>query len=127
MLAIGALLVSFLGVIMKKTQPVTRLRAVTDALFTNALFGVEATKLVVEELCSKFISTEQREIFKLWKIIRAIDLCMAGSLNYNGVETRDTLFCGGAWAISAWKYTIPLSNTMSSICSALDLARLPIH
>jgi hypothetical protein len=43
-LAIGALLVSFLGVLMRKTQPVTRLRVVTDALFTNALFGVEATK-----------------------------------------------------------------------------------
>ncbi len=37
LLAIGAMLVSFLGVIMKRSHNVTRLRAVCDALFKNVL------------------------------------------------------------------------------------------
>ena len=91
LLAIGALIVAYVGVIMRKTQAVTRLRAVADAVFTNAIFGAEATKIVFEEICSKFISTSQKRTFLPWKILRAIDLCMAGSLNYNGVETLRTV------------------------------------
>jgi hypothetical protein len=86
-LAIGALLVSYLAVIMRKTQPVTRLRAVCDALFSNLIFGVEATRTVLGQIYTKHIFVEQRRVFLPWKILRAIDLSIAGSLNYNGVET----------------------------------------
>jgi hypothetical protein len=61
--AMGALIVAYLGVIMRKTQSVTRLRAVANAVFTNALFGIEAMKIVFEEICSKFISTEHKHTF----------------------------------------------------------------
>jgi len=54
-LAIGALLVSYLGIIMRKTHPVTRLRVVCEALFSNFIFGVEATSTVLEEVCKKHI------------------------------------------------------------------------
>ncbi len=86
-LAIGALLVSYLAIIMRKTQPVTRLRAICDALFSNVIFGVEATRTVLEEIYNKHFFTEQRRVFLPWKILRAIDMSIAGSLNYNGVET----------------------------------------
>jgi len=86
LLAIGAMLVSFLGVIMKRSHNVTRLRAVCDALFKNVIFGAEATGIVLEEIYQKYIFSEKKRVFLPWKILRAIDLCMAGSLNYSGVE-----------------------------------------
>jgi septal ring factor EnvC (AmiA/AmiB activator) len=86
LLAIGAILVSFLGIIMKRSHNITRLRAVCDAIFNNLIFGAEATAIVLEEIYHKYIFSEQRRVFLLWKILRVIDLCMAGSLNYSGVE-----------------------------------------
>ena len=62
-LAIGALLVSYLGIIMRKTHPVTRLRVVCEALFSNFIFGVEATSTVLEEVCKKHICMEHRRVF----------------------------------------------------------------
>jgi hypothetical protein len=86
-LAIGALLVSYLGIIMRKTHPVTRLRVVCDVLFKNAIFGVESTRAVLDEIYKKYIYMDQRRVFLPWKILRAIDMSIAGSLNYNGLET----------------------------------------
>jgi hypothetical protein len=51
--AIGLVIVSALTVIMKHTQPITRLRTVCDCIFGAALFGVEATKVVLSELYKK--------------------------------------------------------------------------
>jgi hypothetical protein len=86
-LAIGALLVSYLTVIMRKTQVVTRLHAICDALFNKVIFGVEATATVLGEIYTKHINEQHMLTFLPWKILRAIDLSIAGSLNYNGVET----------------------------------------
>jgi hypothetical protein len=85
--AIGVTIVSFLAVIMRKTQQITRLRAVCESLFDKAIFGVTATKLVLREVHRKFIYPEQKQIFAPWKILRAIDVSAVGGLNYNGVET----------------------------------------
>lgn len=112
-LAIGALLVSYLAVIMRKTQPVTRLRAVCDALFSNLIFGVEATRMVLGEIYTKHIFVEQRRVFLPWKILRAIDLSIAGSLTIQW--GRDTSLCGGAWSLPTRHFTLPLTDPTSSI------------
>jgi hypothetical protein len=86
MLALETLLLSFLGVIMRKTHPITRLRAICDLLFEKCIFGVVATKIVLDEIYKKHVAVRHRNIFSPWKILRAIDLSIGGCLNYNGVE-----------------------------------------
>jgi hypothetical protein len=80
-LAIGVLIVSYLGIIMKKTHSLIQLQVVIEAIFTNEIFCLEATKMALYEVYTKFILSEQRLIFLPWRILRAINLCMAGSLN----------------------------------------------
>jgi hypothetical protein len=53
LIAISTLLVSFLGVIMKNTHPITRLHAVCEVLFDRCLFGIEATQAVLHDLYKK--------------------------------------------------------------------------
>ncbi len=53
-LAVGAAILALLSVLMKRTQPITRLRTVCDALFSNSIFGIEGTKIVLRELYMKY-------------------------------------------------------------------------
>jgi hypothetical protein len=85
-IAISALLTSFLAIIMRNTHPITRLHTVTDVLFNKMIFGAEITGTVLQEIYEKYIIPKQHRIFLPWKILRAIDLTIAGGLNYNGVE-----------------------------------------
>lgn len=85
--AIGMVLVSALSVIMKNTQPLTRLRTVCDCIFGTALFGIEATRVALSEVYKKYIYDNQHSTFSSWRVLRAIDLSPVGGLNYNGIET----------------------------------------
>jgi hypothetical protein len=62
-LAIETLLVSYLAIIMRKTQPVTWLHVICEVLFSNVIFGVEATKTVLEEIYKKYIFMDQQRFF----------------------------------------------------------------
>jgi hypothetical protein len=85
--AIGAALLSMLAVLMRHTQPVTRLRTVVEAVFGQKIFGAELTTTVLCEMYKKFSFNEQRSVFAPWKVLRAIDLSSVGGLKYNGLET----------------------------------------
>ncbi len=45
MAAIGAGILAVLSILLSRTQPTTMLRAVCEALFDHAIFGVEETLL----------------------------------------------------------------------------------
>jgi hypothetical protein len=66
-LATGALILSYLAVIMRKTQAITRLCLVIEALFSNAIFGVDATRIASNEMYTKYHLKEQRRVFLPWK------------------------------------------------------------
>jgi hypothetical protein len=89
--AIGRFLLSLLAIIMKRTHPITRLRAVCDAIFGLAIFGVAVTKTVLSEVYKKYIFEEHRSKFAPWRVLRAIDLSSVGGLNFNGIETLRTV------------------------------------
>jgi hypothetical protein len=55
---------------MTRTYAVTCLRTVCDALFEQAIFGVEATEVVLKENYQKFYFKRNREIFALWKVLK---------------------------------------------------------
>jgi hypothetical protein len=97
LLAIGSLLLSFLGIIMKRMHPVTRLRVVIDAVLDKAIFGVAATNQVLSEIYQKYILPEQKRVFSPWRILFAIDNAIGGSLNYNGIEALRTVECLGRY------------------------------
>jgi hypothetical protein len=68
--AISSLLITFLGVIMKGTYPITHLHAVCEALFDNILFGVEAMKVVLQELSNNKIQVaHQKNIYTMESIM----------------------------------------------------------
>jgi hypothetical protein len=71
---------------MRKTHAITRLCVVIEALFSKAIFGVDATRIALNEMYTKYHLKEQRRVFLPWKILHAMDLCLSGSLNYKGVE-----------------------------------------
>jgi hypothetical protein len=52
--AIGAGILAVLSILLSRTQPTTRLRAVCEALFDRAIFGVEATQVVLNEIYQKY-------------------------------------------------------------------------
>jgi hypothetical protein len=64
--AIRMVLLNTLPVIMKHTQPITRLCIVVECLFGSALFGVEVTKVVLAEVYQKYIFNEHRNTFASW-------------------------------------------------------------
>jgi hypothetical protein len=68
-IAISALLTSFLAIIMRNTHPITRLHTVTDVLFKKMIFGAEITGTVLREIYEKYIIPKQRQIFLPWKIL----------------------------------------------------------
>jgi hypothetical protein len=76
---------------MKHTHPITHLRAVCDALFGLAIFGVAVTKTVLGEVYKKYIFEDHRSKFAPWRVLRAIDLSSVGGLNFNGIETLRTV------------------------------------
>jgi len=76
-----------LALLLSRTQATTRLHVVCEALFDNAIFGVEATQVVLKELYQKYFFKQMREMFAPWCVLRAIDLSSVGGLNYNGIET----------------------------------------
>ncbi len=91
---VGAAIVSLMAVIMYKTQPITRLRAICMALFGSFIFGVHEMKLVLHNLIRKYI---RAEVFVAWKILKAMDLAPKGSLNYRGIETLRQVECLEKW------------------------------
>jgi hypothetical protein len=62
-IAISALLTSFLAIIMRNTHPITCLCTVTDVLFNQVIFGAEITGTVLQEIYEKYIMPKQRRIF----------------------------------------------------------------
>jgi hypothetical protein len=91
--AIGAGILVVLSILLSRTQPTTRLQAVCEALFDRAIFGVEATQVVLNEIYQKYFFKQNREMFAPWKVLRAIDLSAVGGLNYNGIETLRKIEC----------------------------------
>lgn len=77
-------LLAVMAVAMAYTKPVTRLRVVADVLLQNFLFGVDATSSIFTSLVRKFVRSS---VFVPWKILKAMDLALKGSLNYRGIET----------------------------------------
>jgi hypothetical protein len=90
-LAVGTAIVALLSVLMTRTHPITRLRTICEAVFDNAIFGIDVTKVALSELYKKYFFAEQRERFAPWKVLKAIDLSSVGGLNYNGIEALRTL------------------------------------
>ena len=86
-IAVGAALISVLAVLMRHTKPITRLRTVVEALFSQKIFGVQATTTVLQEMYKTYFFKEQRAVFAPWRVLRAMDLSSVGGLNYNGLET----------------------------------------
>ena len=85
--ALGSAIVAILSVVMRKTQPITRLRTICEVLFDRAIYGAAVTAKVLEEMYQKYFFKEHREIFAPWKVLRAIDVSAVGGLNYSGLET----------------------------------------
>jgi hypothetical protein len=86
--AIGAGISAVLAFLLSRTQATTtRLCVVCEALFDHAIFGVEATQVVLKKLYQNYFFKQMHEMFALWRVLRAIDLSSVGGLNYNGIET----------------------------------------
>jgi hypothetical protein len=62
-IAIRALLTSFLAIIMQNTHPITHLCTVTDVLFKKMIFGAEITGTILQEIYEKYIIPKQRRFF----------------------------------------------------------------
>jgi hypothetical protein len=85
MLALSvAAITSIFSIIMARTKPTTRLRALCKAVFNGFVFGVQETKFVLHQLARKYV---RAEVFVAWKILKAMDLAPKGSLSYRGIET----------------------------------------
>jgi hypothetical protein len=52
--AIGARILAVLSILLSRTQPIIRLRAVCEAPFNRAIFGVEATQVVLNEIYQQY-------------------------------------------------------------------------
>ncbi len=57
--AIGTAVVALLPFVMSHTHAITCLQTVCDALFEHAIFGVEATQLVLHEMYHKYFFQEE--------------------------------------------------------------------
>ncbi len=80
---IGATIIVIFNVIMKKTQQITRLRAICEVLFEKELFGAVPTERVLKNY-SKMYS--RRYLFLPWKVLQSLDMSINGGINYNGLE-----------------------------------------
>ncbi len=70
-----------------------RLWTVCDAIFEHAIFGLEATEVVLNKMYQKKFFKRNREVFAPWKVLKAMDLSAVGGLNYNGIETLRIVEC----------------------------------
>jgi hypothetical protein len=64
---IGAPIITILNIIMRKTQQLTRLRALFDAVFTKELFGSVATERVMKDATRQYA---RKHIFSLGKCFK---------------------------------------------------------
>jgi transposase-like protein len=71
------------NVVMFRTQSITRLRVLVEAVFDSALFGSFATGKVIQEISTKYA---RQTVFLPWKVLRSIDLAINGGMNFSGVE-----------------------------------------
>jgi hypothetical protein len=78
---IGAAILSLMGVIMSRTRPITRVKALSKVLFKNFIFGVKNQRWCC---IKKYVRSKG---FVPWKIHKAMDLAPKGSLNYHGIGT----------------------------------------
>jgi len=85
--AVGSAILAVLSILMRRTQPISRLRTLCEVLFGQAIYGAAVTAKVLDELYDKYLFRKQRDLFAPWKILRAIDTSSVGGLNYNGLET----------------------------------------
>jgi len=87
---VSAAICAVMAVIMSKTRNVTRLKVVCKVLFEMFLFGYDETRFVFHQMARKFV---REEIYKPWKILKAMDMSPKGSLNYRGIETLRHVEC----------------------------------
>ena len=88
---VGETIFGLLSVLMKKTQAMWWLCLVCEALFGSCIFGIEATKVVLAEVYKKHIFSDHQSLLAVWKLLRAIDTSAVGGLNYNGIETLQSV------------------------------------
>jgi hypothetical protein len=62
---IGRGIMALLSVVMSRTHATTRLRTVCDAIFEHAIFGLEATEVVLNEMYQKNFFKRNREVFSV--------------------------------------------------------------
>ena len=87
---VSAAICAVMAVIMSKTRNVTRLKVVCKVLFEMFLFCYDETRFVFHQMARKFV---REEIYKPWKILKAMDMSPKGSLNYRGIETLRHVEC----------------------------------
>lgn len=80
---IGSVIVAVLGIIMRKTQAVSRLFTLCEVIFDNNLFGAIPTERVLNK-CTRMYC--RRHVYLPWKVLQALDLSINGGINYNGLE-----------------------------------------
>ncbi len=80
---IGSAIVAVRSIVMHKTQQITRLRAVSEALFNNEIFGSAATEKVLKEINRDYA---RKFLFLPWKVLKALKMAINGGINYTGLE-----------------------------------------
>jgi hypothetical protein len=83
LIMIGRAILFILSVVMHKTQSITRLRMLVEAVFESQLFGSFLTGKVLKEITTTYA---RRNVFLPWKVLRSIDLAINGGINFTGVE-----------------------------------------
>jgi len=81
---LGEAILIIVNVVMFRTQPITRLRALCEVIFEKELFGSHATEAVLKDVSLKYA---RRTIFLPWQILRSIDLAINGGINLTGLES----------------------------------------
>jgi hypothetical protein len=81
---IGAVLAAVLNIIMRKTQQITRLCAVSQVIFEKELFGSMPTERVLRNYSKMYC---RRYIYLPWKVLQALDTSINGGINYTGLES----------------------------------------
>jgi len=71
------------GSIMKYTQASTRIKVLLDAIFKVKIFGEPCTSTALHDLAKDY---SRKNVFKPWKILKAMDLSPSGAFNYQGLE-----------------------------------------
>ena len=80
---IGAAILFIFNIIMYRTQPLTRLRALVEAVFEMEIFGSFQTEKVLKEVSTKYA---RNTVFLPWKVLKSMDLAINGGINFTGLE-----------------------------------------